>query len=1232
MSTVQAARHASSPTPAEQALRRFQPTLTLGYHQDLYALASDLVGSGIELQRARLRDAIDVVESRRIELIGLGVAIADLQPTVAYLAALHVLRDLLTQGWCIDLDDEGIFLTPPPTTVGATDDPAAAKEMLRQSFAFARQAQLGEASTSAFVRTMEKRGVGCLFADGAELAERLSRALRERNTVSDAIRPSLELVTPDARDEATGLRLQEVWRYARHFWSIPYQSTPGRNVFYLVRDDAGPNRPIIGIAALGNPILGLAQRDDFLGWSVASLRRRLEGADARRRRRIVQHLVDVLDRDIAGVYSRDLDLPEVADANTVARLRAIEKSASLARRRSLADAGDGRTDEYHLIRAAHDQAEGGDADSVDWEAVALTDLYRRKRASTLAELLQASIVLRGVLANGPAALLDSLETAKGRSAVEAVLRRIKQQAVAENVMEIITCGAVPPYGDLLGGKLVAMLLATPRVVSDVRTRYEGRVSLIASGINGSPVRRDPNLTVLTTSSLYSVGSSQYNRIRIPGDIVESSGQITYTRVGTTDSFGTVHIAPDTAGILVALARLSDDNRRLVNHLFGEGVSPKLRALRSGLEALGLAPDVFLRHHAPRLLYAASLAENAEDVLFGMAQRPRYVLRGRRAGDGVRAVADYWRERWLEPRLRRSDVLNRLRSADRESFMLGREIPPDAGASGAPGPHAWLTAPAHEPPRSLRAQASASEFIERLYRSTNSYADRLSGEQLEWVDVDLGLNDHLVELGRAGKQVIVTGNPGDGKTHLIERLRDRLQDECGALVLTDANVHSDSELLTAWRTCEREQRPMVLAINEWPLFVLRRHPDAAGFDPLSEALRQVQQATYFVDQPAEPLHDRVRVIDLSLRNVLAEPIVLAVIERLTHDRFYEGLPTDDPARRNREALRHPRVKQRLVSVLERVAAQGHHATMRQLVGFIAYLITGGRTPVERLAQPGSHRFHYSSLAYDPAAVGPLFDAVRAAFDPATVTHPHHDADLWRGTTDNAGWIEPAVASVGALHLPPPDADRQETYLAMKRRFYFEHERGEDLLDLAPSDEATFDKLAREGQAGIPTVVRDLLIALNRFFEPDYPDSERDHLFLWQSHRFDVRPPETFMALHSLGHQQFTIEPPRYASWVEEWLPQGQRLLRSFALVAHSDGGAPVLLTVDRQLYLTLSEAQRGLARASWSRSATRKITRFVDRLHELADQPADVEDVRIRNTETDLEQKFEIQRSPARYLL
>ena len=87
-----------------------------------------------------------------------------------------------------------------------------------------------------------------------------------------AIKPELQVIEPGARDETTGVLLQDVWRYARHFWSIPYQSTPGRNLFYLVRDAALPERPLIGIAALGNPVLGwpsvtITSAGPRTGWS-----------------------------------------------------------------------------------------------------------------------------------------------------------------------------------------------------------------------------------------------------------------------------------------------------------------------------------------------------------------------------------------------------------------------------------------------------------------------------------------------------------------------------------------------------------------------------------------------------------------------------------------------------------------------------------------------------------------------------------------------------------------------------------------------------------------------------------------------------------------------------------------------------------------------------------------------------------------------------------------------------
>ncbi len=104
----------------------------------------------------------------------------------------------------------------------AVADPEVEKEAVRRSFAFARNAQLAEPSATRFIRGLERRGIRALFADGPGSST---------GSVLDgpaAIQPELELIEHGARDPATGLFLQDVWRYARHFWSIPYQSTPGR--------------------------------------------------------------------------------------------------------------------------------------------------------------------------------------------------------------------------------------------------------------------------------------------------------------------------------------------------------------------------------------------------------------------------------------------------------------------------------------------------------------------------------------------------------------------------------------------------------------------------------------------------------------------------------------------------------------------------------------------------------------------------------------------------------------------------------------------------------------------------------------------------------------------------------------------------------------------------------------------------------------------------------------------
>ncbi len=1202
--------------------RRFRPRLSIGYHQDLVALVKDIQGRDFDSSVNRIRASIDTAETRRVHLGHYGVAADDLHPTVYYLATLRLLRDLVLQGWSAGADDDGIFILPPIVSA-AGEDPSDSKSELRNSFKFVIADQLLSDSVATFISKMERSGIASVFADGPDLAERLADL--DEADVSTAIRPELELVEGDVRDPDTGIRLQDIWRYARLQWSIPYQQTPGRNLHYIVRDAAVPHRPVIGIAALGNAILGLSQRDDALGWSSVALRRRLESCTPTERRVIARHLVDYMREEYDRVYSADLNIRRLRPDTAVARLTAVEQNADAARSNDLEHAGDERTPEYLLIRDAHNFVEAGRADEVNWVKVAKTNLYRRKRAANLADTIRTLAVFDSAeIYDHPDRLLPLLDTDDGHRAVETTMRRLKQRAIAENVMEIITCGAVAPYNQILGGKLVAMLMTSPQVVADVRERYEGKVSLIASGMAGRPIRRTPALSLLTTSSLYALGSAQYNRVRIPGSIAGSEGEIRYERVGTTDSFGTVQFASDTTETLMAVARLANSKKRLVNNLFGEGMSPKLRSLRLGLEGLGLRPDEYLRHHSPRLLYAVPLAANSLDVLFGLAKRPRYILPVKGGTGTTGAIAAHWYERWAKARVARPTTLPSLRMARRDDHLLSR-VASDLGAS------AYAAHRTAEPiaVTDLRVFNSAGpiSFVEKLYRNANSYADRLTLEELDWIHVDLGLDNFILEAANDGRQVIITGNPGDGKTFVIERLREQLA-ALDAVVITDANACSDTDILSSWRSCDENGRAFILAINEWPLFELRRIALQQGFAPVEEAVRQVRSAVYFGPSPASR-QGKVSVIDLNLRNVLAPRVVTSALERLTDDRFTAGLAPADPATKNVELLRSDRVTTRLAAMLEQASRRGDHTTMRQLMGFLAYVVTGGTDSTGRIMSQGDGRYMFANLVFE-GGIGPLFELVRRAFDPAAITHPEIDEDLWRGTTNVEEWLDPNNVPLAPANCA--EEDRQTCFRIAKRRFFFEHARGGDLLAHLPQDESDFDHVLRDGLNGDPQLVRQMVLAVNRFFEPDCKHEEGDRLTLWQSHRYDVRAPTAFVALYAQPAEAIDAEGPQLAEWVHAWLPADMRRASQFSLTARHGSDDSSRLLIDRDLYLTLREAAVGLGRSTWSRSVARKVTRFVDELHRHFHDPRALADLDIRNVDTNLRAKVQVRREPRKYEL
>jgi hypothetical protein len=62
----------------------------------------------------------------------------------------------------------------------------------------------------------------------------------------------------------------ELFRIFRYYWSSPYSEYVGRRIKLIIRDRALPNKPVIGIAALGSSIIHIPERDEFIGWNVST--------------------------------------------------------------------------------------------------------------------------------------------------------------------------------------------------------------------------------------------------------------------------------------------------------------------------------------------------------------------------------------------------------------------------------------------------------------------------------------------------------------------------------------------------------------------------------------------------------------------------------------------------------------------------------------------------------------------------------------------------------------------------------------------------------------------------------------------------------------------------------------------------------------------------------------------------------------------------------------------------
>ena len=180
-------------------------------------------------------------------------------------------------------------------------------------------------------------------------------------------------------------------------------------------------------------------------------------------------------------------------------------------------------------------------------------------------------------------------------------------------------GALPPYNDLLGGKMVALSLISNEIKDAYYKKYHNSVSLLKQRT------LDSNLLFITTTSAFGK-SSMYDRLKIDKEPIAIP-------IGFTQGYGSFQISE-----LIYREILDYLHETGLNtaRCYGNGPSKKLKLLDRSFKSLGL-PE-FGRHGIKREFYLFPLVHNLKEIIKN-GETPHWKNRS------FDELQEYWRVRW-----------------------------------------------------------------------------------------------------------------------------------------------------------------------------------------------------------------------------------------------------------------------------------------------------------------------------------------------------------------------------------------------------------------------------------------------------------------------------------------------------------------------------------------------------------------------------------------------------------
>lgn len=206
-------------------------------------------------------------------------------------------------------------------------------------------------------------------------------------------------------------------------------------------------------------------------------------------------------------------------------------------------------------------------------------------------------------------------------------------------MQAQRLGALPPYNELIGGKLVALALTSNELRSYYQIKYKDKKSEMMNRVI------EPDLLFITTTSAFGK-SSIYNRLKYRDQIVAHS-------LGYTKGAGSFHI-PES--LYKEIQKLLKENGVEVSTTFGNGPSRKIKLLHLAFKLLNM-PD-YSYHNLRREYFLFPIASNIHKVI-QYKEHPKYYNRP------LEDLVTFWKDRWGLPRAWRN---NNWKQFDSKAYL------------------------------------------------------------------------------------------------------------------------------------------------------------------------------------------------------------------------------------------------------------------------------------------------------------------------------------------------------------------------------------------------------------------------------------------------------------------------------------------------------------------------------------------------------------------------------------